>query len=117
MDRLFTRTDVNGISEVFTNYDFMGNVGLYTDRRGRVAQLRYDRLGRLTFIGFGRSGATYESTISYDSYDAANRLKADGLGARYHPAWLRRLWPSEVRIEWNRSPMLNGAAEQRDVQL
>src|SRR5207244_3005560 len=39
---------------------------------------QYDRLGRLTFAGYGRTGSvnspSYESSISYDVYDKASRL-------------------------------------------
>src|SRR6185503_5868150 len=38
----------------------------------------YDRLNRLTFAGFGRTGPvgspSYESSISYSDYDLGNRL-------------------------------------------
>jgi len=54
-------------------FDLNGNVTQFTDRRGKLTTLQYDQVNRLTFVGFGTSGSSYESTITL-SYDAANRL-------------------------------------------
>ncbi len=54
-------------------FDLNGNVTQFTDRRGKLTTLQYDQVNRLTFVGFGTSGSSYESTINL-SYDAANRL-------------------------------------------
>jgi RHS repeat-associated protein len=75
MDRLMARkdplyaTDPIHHTETFTNYDFMGNVGTYVDRRGNATGFNYDRLGRVTSATFADG-----STISYPVYDNANRL-------------------------------------------
>ncbi len=78
MDRLSSRTDPTARVETFTNYDFAGHVGRYTDRRGKVTDFTYDALGRIKFVGFGKTGAdanpSYSSTISYANYDKASRL-------------------------------------------
>ena len=79
MDRLIQRTDPLGRLETFGDYDFAGDLGKYTDRRGKVAVFSYDRLGRITFAGFGRTGPdtspTYESSVTYSDYDGASRLQ------------------------------------------
>src|SRR5689334_9484326 len=49
------------------------NLASHTDRRGKVTAYQYDALNRRTFVGFGQSGATYESTINY-TWDGGNRL-------------------------------------------
>jgi RHS repeat-associated protein len=53
--------------------DANNNLTQFTDRRGKIDVFNYDGLNRRTFLGFGKSGNSYESTISY-TYDAANRL-------------------------------------------
>lgn len=72
MDRLATRTDALGNFESY-QYDGNGNLIQFTDRRGDVTKFSYDALNRRTFAGFGYTGSSYESTISY-GFDAGNRL-------------------------------------------
>jgi RHS repeat-associated protein len=71
MDRLASRTDPLSRSESYS-YDGDGNVTQFTDRRGKVTAYAYDGLNRRTFAGFGKSGTSYESTITY-SFDLGNR--------------------------------------------
>jgi YD repeat-containing protein len=66
------RADGLRVSESY-GYDANGNLTSYTDRRGKVTALQYDALNRRKFAGFGQSGSSYESTISY-SWDGGNRL-------------------------------------------
>jgi RHS repeat-associated protein len=71
-NRRTSRADGLRIPESY-GYDANGNVISYTDRRGKVTALQYDALNRRKFAGFGQSGSSYESTISY-SWDGGNRL-------------------------------------------
>jgi RHS repeat-associated protein len=77
-NRLSRRTDPLGRYETFQDYDFAGSVGTYTNRRGKVTALKYDRLERLTFVGFDKTGTgmivTYGSQTNFTDYDKANRL-------------------------------------------
>jgi RHS repeat-associated protein len=87
MDRVSTRQDALGRPES-NNYDSDSNLILFTDRRGKVASYNYDALNRRTFAGFGRSGSSYESTITY-AYDLGSRLtqavdSITGLTSRYY---------------------------------
>jgi RHS repeat-associated protein len=70
--RMASRKDPLGNQETF-QYDGTDRLTQFTDRRGKVTSYTYDGLHRRTSSGFGKSGSTYESTITY-AYDAGNRL-------------------------------------------
>lgn len=72
MDRRTSRTDPLGHAES-SQYDGNGNLIQFTDRRGKVTVYQYDGLNRRTFAGFGKSGSTYESSISY-TWDGGDRM-------------------------------------------
>src|SRR5262249_10943209 len=67
MDRVATQTDALLRTESY-QYDGAGNLVSVTDRKGQVTAYQYDRLNRMTFTGFGKQGATYDSTVAYQ-YD------------------------------------------------
>ena len=67
-----SRTDALMRTEHY-EYDLNRNVVRFTDRRGQTSDFRYDYLNRRIFAGFGASGQSYESWITY-RYDAVNRL-------------------------------------------
>jgi RHS repeat-associated protein len=75
--QLLTRTDPLNHTDTYT-YDALGNVLTHTDRRGLLTEYRQDEAGRLTFVGYGRTGTaapfSYDSTVTY-TWDAADRLK------------------------------------------
>jgi RHS repeat-associated protein len=71
-NRIATRTDPLG-NQASYQYDANNNLSQFTDRRGKIAVFTYDSLNRRIFTGFGKSGSTYESSISY-TFDAGNRL-------------------------------------------
>jgi RHS repeat-associated protein len=71
MDRVATRTDPLTRQQTY-QYDLNGNLVQLTDRRGVVTKYGYDALNRLAFVGFGASGTSFESTLSYN-YDAGGR--------------------------------------------
>ncbi|MEN3359623.1 MAG: hypothetical protein V7637_3605, partial [Mycobacteriales bacterium] len=74
--RLLTRTDPLGHADTYT-YDVLGNVLTHTDRRGLVTEYGTDEAGRLTFVGYGRTGTaapfSYDSTVTY-GWDVGDRL-------------------------------------------
>ncbi len=76
MNRLTSRTDPLQRVETY-EYDAVGNLKKFTDRRGKVTSYVYDNLLRLAFVGFGTTGGptnpAYESTLTY-AYDTAGRL-------------------------------------------
>jgi len=72
MDHLLTRTDPLRRQESYT-YDLDGNIVSITDRRGVVSKFSYDGLNRRTLMGFGASGSSFQSTVTYN-YDAGGRL-------------------------------------------
>lgn len=71
-DRQITRTDPLGKSESYS-YDKNDNLVSYVDRRGQVSEYGYDALNRRTLAGYGATGGTYASQVTY-TYDADNRL-------------------------------------------
>ena len=71
-NRVASRLDGLKVSESY-GYDGNSNLTSHSDRRGKVTAFQYDALNRRKFAGFGQSGSSYESTISY-SWDPGNRL-------------------------------------------
>jgi len=72
LNRPLTRTDALNKSESYA-YDGNDNLTQYTDRRGTVDTFSYDGLNRRTFAGFGKTGSTYQDTISY-TWDGGDRM-------------------------------------------
>jgi RHS repeat-associated protein len=71
-DRVATRTDPLLNQETY-QYDGNNNLIQFTDRRGKVTIFTPDALNRTSFAGFGKSGNSYESTITYTN-DSGDRL-------------------------------------------
>jgi RHS repeat-associated protein len=71
-DRPDSRTDPLMRTD-HSEYDLNGNLVRFTDRKGQSSEFRYDGLNRRTFAGFGASGKSYQTTVSY-TYDMGNRL-------------------------------------------
>ena len=74
-NRLVRRTDPLGRTETFDLYDPLGNLRLFTDRRGKATEFVYDGFQRRQVATFGMTGpSTHESEIVY-AYDLGNRLR------------------------------------------
>jgi RHS repeat-associated protein len=56
-----------------SQYDRDGNLTQFTAPRCKVTVYQYDGLNRRTFAGFGKSGSTYQSSISY-TWDGGDRM-------------------------------------------
>ena len=72
MNREISRTDPLGVTETY-GYDVNGNLTGHTDRRAEVTVYQYDGINRRKFAGFGYTGSSYESTITY-SWDGGDHL-------------------------------------------
>ena len=73
MDRLATVADPLLRPQQSYEYDQNGNLTQFTDRRGKIATFNYDSLNRLIFTGYGKNGASFESTMAV-GFDAGSRV-------------------------------------------